>query len=81
MIKLSWIATIALLLHCLLASTCRGKANPYDVVNATFTKVGLHPHGEKHVYYNADIDHNYYLLKLKGNSYQAGLAYGALMKE
>jgi len=79
MIKLSWVAALALLIHCLLA--CRGKINPYDIVNATFNKVGLHPHGEKHVYYNADINHTYYLLKLKGNSYQAGLAYGALMKD
>lgn len=78
MLKLLWIAVIALLLHSLLA--CKGKVNPYDIVDAKFTKVAIHQHGEKHTYYNADINHTYYLLKLKGNSYQAGLAYGALMK-
>ena len=72
------IVTIALIVPSILA--CKGKVNPYDIVNATFTKVGIHSYGEKYLYYNKDINHTYYLLKLRGSSYQAGVAYGALMK-
>jgi hypothetical protein len=77
--KLTWTTALALLITTLLG--CRGKVNPYDIVNASFTKVGVHEHGEKYIYHNNEINHSYYLLKVKGNLYQAGLAYGALMKD
>jgi len=43
--------------------------------------VSSHLYGEKYHYYNAEIKQDYYMLKLNGSSYQAGLAYGSLMKQ
>jgi len=77
MIKLV-ILTLALIVPSLLA--CNGKVNPYEVVNSSFYKVAIHQHGEKYAYHNQDLNQSYYLLKLRGDSYQAGLAYGTLMK-
>lgn len=68
---------------CLLMSVvfaCRGKPNTYPVIDPNFTKSEVHQFGEKYSYFNSDLNQSYFILRLWGNSYQAGLAYGSLMK-
>lgn len=71
---------IALLLVCA-GLACRGKINTLPIETANFTLVSTHQYGEKHVYHMDSINQDYYLIKLHGNSYQAGVAYGTLMKD
>lgn len=63
------------------ACTCRGVPNHYPIIEANFTKVASHEFGEKYHYFSPEANQNYYLLRVWGNSYQAGVAYGTLMKE
>lgn len=68
------------LLTIILANVCRGSPNNYPIIDAQFGKVRSHQYGEKYHYYNTESNQNFYLLRLWGNSYQAGLAYGTLMR-
>ena len=62
-------------------SECAGVPNPYKTINANFTKVESHTYGEKYVYYAEDMNQQFTILRVWGNSYQAGFAYGYLMKK
>ncbi len=79
--KIITIIVIALFTIAAYASTCKGKPNPYPLIEPNFTKVEVHQFGEKHHYFSKELNQNYYILKLWGNSYQAGIAYGSLMKK
>lgn len=71
----------ALLIHCCLSNTCEGNPNPFPTIDADFTKVGSHPFGEKYIYRSTDMDQYFSLIRVWGTSYQAGVAYGSLMRE
>jgi hypothetical protein len=60
--------------------SCRGAPNPNPIIESQFTKVESHQFGEKYHYYSPEANQNYYLLRLWGSSYQAGVAYGTLLK-
>jgi hypothetical protein len=57
------------------------RANPHSIIDANFTIVASHQYGEEYHYYSPEANLNYYMLRVWGNSYQAGVAYGTLMKE
>ena len=69
------------LLAIILGNVCRGSPNKFPIIDAQFQKVNSHQYGEKYHYFNPQSNQNFYLLKLWGNSYQAGFAYGTLMRE
>jgi isopenicillin-N N-acyltransferase-like protein len=71
----------ALLLHCALSNNCESKPNPFPTIDANFTKVGSHQFGEKYIYRATDMDQYFSLIRVWGNSYQAGFAYGSLMRK
>lgn len=71
---------IVVSLLCSLAFACKGKPNSFPVIDSNFTKVEVHRFGEKYSYHNSDINQSYYIVRLWGSSYQAGLAYGSLMR-
>ena len=79
--KLNCIFVSLLLIVISYNQTCRGKINPFPAIEANFTKVAAHKFGEKYHYFNKDLNQNYYAIKIWGTPYQAGLAYGTLMRE
>ena len=72
-------ALIILNLH--IGESCKGKPNPYPTIHAHFTKTQTHTYGDKYTYFNEELGQQYTILKLRGSSYQAGFAYGYLMKQ
>jgi hypothetical protein len=74
------IALCALLLPGCLC-TCERGPNPFPTIDAQFAKVATHQFGEKYIYQSTDEPQYFSLLRLWGSSYQAGFAYGALMRE
>lgn len=80
-IKILFLVIILLSVFQQISSSCEGKPNPFKTIDATFTKVASHQFGEKYVFHTEDIPQQFSLLRLWGSSYQAGFAYGTLMKK
>lgn len=81
MMKLILAISLASILFIQTQASCPGSPNPYKTINANFTKVESHTYGEKYVYFCEDMNQQFTILRLWGNSYQAGFAYGYLMKK
>ena len=81
MIKHILAIILASMLLTLAQASCPGGPNPFKTVNANFTKVETHTYGEKYVYFSEDMNQQFTILRLWGNSYQAGFAHGYLMKK
>jgi hypothetical protein len=81
MMKFILITILAFILLIQAQATCPGNPNPYKTINANFTKVESHAFGEKYVYFCEDMNQQFTILRLWGNSYQAGVAHGSLMKK
>lgn len=71
----------ALLMQSCLSNTCESQPNPFPTIDASFTKVASHQFGEKYIYRATDMDQYFSLIRVWGNSYQAGFAYGSLMRQ
>lgn len=59
---------------------CRGQPNDNKIIDADFQLVGGHEFGQKFVFEMSATGQTFYLLKLHGTAYQAGFAYGTLMR-
>lgn len=81
MMKFTLAIILASVLFIQIGAVCPGHANPYKTINANFTKVESHTYGEKYVYFTEDMNQQFTILRLWGNSYQAGFAHGYLMKK
>ena len=81
MIKFALAVLTASILLIQIQAVCPGHSNPYNTINASFTKIASHTYGEKYVYFAEDMNQQFTILRLWGNSYQAGFAHGYLMKK